>query len=703
MRGVALLAATAMAVLCLGLLRAPVPAGADAILLDPGFEAFEDGSWTVEGAAAESVENPGSGVALRLTLAGADARLFQTIDGAQPGAGYEASVEVWGDAVVTAALRLEFFDSDWAELGAFAQGATASLGAGPQTLSVSHPSAPPGTAGLRLSIVLQGAADLTATLDNATLQETAPEPTPTPEPTSTPTPAPPTSTPTTGPSPTPTRTPTPTKTPTPPNEPTGTRTPAPTGTPTPTRTPTPPKQATPTRTPTMPPTSTPTARPGTNGFGGLLANGDFEQVSGGKPVGWAKFGGEMTSTADAARGAHAACLQSDTSSTKWLHQAVPVEGGAWYAASVEARVSGPAAVSLRVSWYASTDGSGSSIGQHDSPEATAPAWTGLATGPIQAPEAARSARIRLMLWPAGNSAACFDDAYFAAANASPPTPTTPPATNVRPPSPVVTRAVPTAHTPGQPAPTTPAPTGPAVIIAGRATPGPITLRFSEILGDPPEPGRDAPYEWVELVNTGTAPIDLGGWSIEDASGRDELPAATVPPGGYVVVRGHSAVLPAGVLAVSPADGEIGNGLGNTGDRIRLVAPNGTVVDEMSYGDNTSIFDPAPQAPAAGRTIGLLDPLADPGGDSWALTSIDTPGAPNVFPPRAQATATLALTATPNASDPDKPAVTLNEAPDGGGSVAPWMILGGILGIGAGMAGAAFAPRIRRSIEAQRAR
>jgi hypothetical protein len=446
----------------------------------------------------------------------------------------------------------------------------------------------------------------------------------------------------------------------------------------------------------MLPTSTPTARPGSTGFGGLLANGDFEHVSGGKPVGWAKFGGEMSSTSGSARGAYAACLDSDTASTKWLHQAVDVDARGWYAAAVEARVEGPAAASIRVSWYASSDGSGASIAQHDSVETTSSAWTSLATGPVQAPDAARSARVRLMLWPAGVSSACFDDALFVAAGppAEVPTPAPGATTASTPgPSPAPTRTPVTGAAPPAAAPAQP-------LVTGAATPGPATLRFSEVHSDPTQAGRDAAFEWVELLNTGTEPIDLAGWVIEDGSARDTLPAAVVPPGGYAVIAGKSASFPPGVIAVTPADGEIGNGLGNTGDRLRLIAPGGTVVDDMSYGDNTSVFDPPPLAPPAGRTIGLLDPLADPGGDSWALTLTTTPGAPNVFPPQAQATATPAQTATPNASDPGKPDLPLTETP-GGGSVAPWMILGGILGISAGMAGAAFGPRIRRAVEARR--
>ncbi|GMV84674.1 MAG: hypothetical protein AMXMBFR80_05320 [Dehalococcoidia bacterium] len=691
MRGAAWFGATALAVLCLAAVRPGGPAGAEALLLDPGFETLD--TWIVDPGTADLVENPGSGQALRVVLGIGDAKVFQRLE-AQPGAGYSASLEVAGDSGVSAVLRLEFFDGGSIPIPPATQGGVAVLGSGVQVLTVSGATAPAGAAGLQFTVVLSGLTGLAATLDNATLTESAPRPTPTPEPTSTPTPAPPTSTPTTGPAPTATRTATPTRTPTPPKEPAEPRAP------TPTRTPKPPKEATPTRTPTMPPTSTPTARPGSSGFGGLLANGDFEQTAGGKPVGWAKFGGEMTSTLNAARGAHAACLKSTTNSAKWLHQLVPIVGGDWYSASVSARVAGPAAASVRVSWYAAPDGSGSSLEQHDSPETASAAWSSLTTGPIQAPAAATSARIRLMLWPAGTAEACFDDAAFAAATAPAATPT-PSTTPIAGPSPGVTRAVPTAPPPGGAAPAATAPSSPAALVAGQTPPAPATLRISEVVSDPAEPGRDAPYEWVELVNTGATPINLDGWSIEDASERDPLPAVMVPPGGYLLLAGESAARPPGVTAVPLPGGGIGNGLGNDGDLLRLVAPGGTVVDEMSYGDNTSVFDPAPPAPPAGRSIGVINPAADPAGDTWALTLALTPGAPNTFPPRTpSATTTRAPGAT---GTPPRHADPTVEAGSRGGSVAPWVVLGALAGVSGTVGIATLGPRVRQKIEARRAR
>src|SRR5690606_31027845 len=113
---------------------------------------------------------------------------------------------------------------------------------------------------------------------------------------------------------------------------TATRTPTAPRTSTPTRTPTLPRPGTPRPTPTLAPTSTPTRVPG-SGFGGLLANGDFEAIADGRPTYWLNFGGEMAATGDEYRGHYAACLSSTTDSVKWLYQLVSVDAGEWYEAA----------------------------------------------------------------------------------------------------------------------------------------------------------------------------------------------------------------------------------------------------------------------------------------------------------------------------------------------------------------------------------
>jgi hypothetical protein len=213
----------------------------------------------------------------------------------------------------------------------------------------------------------------------------------------------------------------------------------------------------------------------------------------------------------------------------------------------------------------------------------------------------------------------------------------------------------------------------------------ITLRINEVMSNPVEE-PDNRHEWVELFNFGTEAVELAGWWIEDAQNGDSLPALLIPAGGYVVVAGGDYVVPDGVSAVRAGDGRIGLGLNNSGDLIRLRNPAGTVVDAMSYGDNTAILSPPPPAPEPGETIGWKDDRA-----TWAETDRPTPGRPNEFPPEATATAgpessptrVAVLGETSGGADErdDDGESLVEPAARGGASPLLWLILGGAAGAG----------------------
>jgi hypothetical protein len=425
------------------------------------------------------------------------------------------------------------------------------------------------------------------------------------------------------------------------------------------------------------------------GAGGLLANGGFEVLDGDAPAGWSKFGGELFATAAARTGVHAASLLSLTDSTKWVHQAAAVTGGRWYRFSAWAmRESGDGEMFLRLSWYASSDGSGTAIDQVDSLTTTSVVtWTMLDTGPVRAPAGAHSVRARLMLRPSGPMSAAFDDASLVEVEAPPPTPTA---------TATATRAAPSAtptRTPGPANHGSASPPGSAGTSAPRGIAGPAapatsgtTIRLNELLADPVEE-PDNPHEWVEIHNYGDEPVEIAGWTIEDAVSSDILPALTIPGGGYALVAGGDYQAPAGVLVVRPADGRIGQGLNNSGDRLVLRDASGAIVDTVQYGDAADAGDDLPPAPGAGKTIGFN---AVTGG--WALTVRLTPGEANLFlaAPTPDATATQAR-ATPTTMPPgddleDEPAGDDDPGliePGGGGTDPLALLIAGAAG-GAGL-------------------
>lgn len=658
--------------------------------------------WTVSGGSVtQESETVVEGSAARIQSDGAANLLHQPVPIAG-GDGVTVGVEASGDGAVTVSVELVFFDSNFVNVETFV-GAVITPGAAFQPVGVSG-TAPPDAESVAVQVNV--ARSGTAIIDEAYLEITAAPPTatpsPTPLPTSTPTVPAATETATATASATAvvgqattTRTPSPTRTQTPTKTPTGTRTPSPTKAATAVKTPTPIK---PKNTSTPLATSTPTV-PAGSGFGGLLRNGDFEVVREGRPAYWEKYGGTMISTGDAAGGSYAACLESETSSTKWLYQVVSIEPGEWYAGGAEARVTANGAASIRVSWYASADASGSQLSQDESGFSGSSAWVTLSTGPVQAPTNALSARFRLVLQPSGSGSACFDDVVFTVAEAPEP--------DALPSSTAVAGAVIVGPTTGSAEPSTPpkrtgttGETPPVNALGGQApTAGqPGTLRISELMSDPPQTGRDAAFEWVELVNIGSDPMDLAGWQLGDGTSTQALAPGVIPAGGYIVVGGSSVVLPANVLLSIPAGGQIGNGLGNTGDLLRLIAPDGAVADEVSYGDNVKVFDPAPAAPDVDETIGVRDPNADPSSENWARTSRPTPGEVNEFPPTQVSAVAGAKTGVPTAkpgpggSEAASAVVTIEE--DSGGA-ANWIVLAGIAGASLGVAGAAVGPKARR--------
>lgn len=613
--------------------------GGSELLTNPGFEAW--GATGPVGWVGPATQAPGdSGFAALLSGNGV-VELAQVVP-AVPNATYHAEVRSKlqsGDATVS--LRLEFYgstpttplDSVFVQESAFGEAF--------RTLAVERV-APVGTAWISFRVRMNAPTGAEVLVDSASLQVVAdPE------------------------SPTPTTTPTQRPSPTSPTSPTThTRTP----TPTPTRTSTPPP-ATPTPPTSTPPrTGTPTP-PKTGGEWGLLTNGGFESVSGGQPIGWAKNGGTLGVSANAAAGSWAATLHSATASTKWIHQAVPVTGGEWYRVGADARVaSGKGTVFLRIAWYKSHDGSGAMMASVEGDATEAAQWTRLAAGPIQAPREANSARVRLMLRPASDDVVigAFDNVVFEPTEA--------------PPDPIRVPLLAADMVSGGERKAA----GAAVPVAVRAQTGAQGLRISEFASDPVEPGRDTAYEWVELQNTGPDPIDLAGWLLGDANEMDELPAYVVPPGGFVVIAASSASFAADVPVVRVPDGDIGRGLNNTGDVIRLVAPGGIEADAVSYGDNASVNSPAPPAPDAGQTLGRDETGA------WRLTSRATPGGPNEFaaaPARTPQNDPQPRRASSPAADPGEgetqtqDRVEVVESADGGSPV-PWILLGAAGGAGA---------------------
>jgi hypothetical protein len=98
------------------------------------------------------------------------------------------------------------------------------------------------------------------------------------------------------------------------------------------------------------------------------------------------------------------------------------------------------------------------------------------------------------------------------------------------------------------------------------------VRLNEILPVPAQDGIiDEFDEWIELYNAGLSVVDLGGWFLDDGEGGSEpyrIPAGTILPSGvYTLFHGRTT----------------GVALDDVGDMVRLLDPDGAVVDAVAFG------------------------------------------------------------------------------------------------------------------------
>ncbi|WP_309887670.1 lamin tail domain-containing protein [Archangium sp.] len=144
-------------------------------------------------------------------------------------------------------------------------------------------------------------------------------------------------------------------------------------------------------------------------------------------------------------------------------------------------------------------------------------------------------------------------------------------------------------------------------ITGVATQGKVII--NEILAN--EPGGSTSGEFVELVNVGSASVDISGWVIrDDASIRHTFPAGTVLGGGRAIaVFASAAGIPTGTPnAVASSTSVLG--LNNTGDTVTVKtssAKNAATIDSFTYGSGLASQDGvsmnrSPDASATGTFV-----------------------------------------------------------------------------------------------------
>ena len=194
-------------------------------------------------------------------------------------------------------------------------------------------------------------------------------------------------------------------------------------------------------------------------------------------------------------------------------------------------------------------------------------------------------------------------------------------------------------------------------------------------------GNERGLEWVELQNLGGETLFFNGYRIGDNNSVDLLPGFTLSPSGLaLIIPSGSPLSPARLLqesvTVTLASSAIGNGLGNSGDRVLLIDSEGSTMDGVSWGSDRWVNDPACPAVTEGSSIQREvsgsrrtchfqeNPRPSPAKANTLVTPtpMPTPTAALTVTPTPSATPTL--TATPTPTTTPTPSATPTALPDG---------------------------------------
>ncbi len=152
------------------------------------------------------------------------------------------------------------------------------------------------------------------------------------------------------------------------------------------------------------------------------------------------------------------------------------------------------------------------------------------------------------------------------------------------------------------------------------------LVITEVLANPA--GSETTQEFVEIRNLEPGPVSLEGMILEDKTGRDVLPADVLAPDAYAVLvaasydaaDGKDPAPRAGVLLVR-VSGRLGSdGFSNSGEPVRLLAADGTVVSQ--YGGWADVSATA----WSGKSVQRVSADACDAPEGWLKTpQTPTPG------------------------------------------------------------------------------
>ena len=151
--------------------------------------------------------------------------------------------------------------------------------------------------------------------------------------------------------------------------------------------------------------------------------------------------------------------------------------------------------------------------------------------------------------------------------------------------------------------------------------------INEIMADPSPPVGLPEYEYIELYNTTSFPVDLSGWKLVVGNSEKAFPVSSITPEGYLLLCKNEAAEALSVFG--PACGFSSFSIANAGALIQLYDPGGTLVSELSF---TDTWYRDAEKKEGGWSLEQIDPLHPCAGARNWMASNDvlggTPGREN---------------------------------------------------------------------------
>jgi hypothetical protein len=181
----------------------------------------------------------------------------------------------------------------------------------------------------------------------------------------------------------------------------------------------------------------------------------------------------------------------------------------------------------------------------------------------------------------------------------------------------------TATPPTSPTPLTPSTTNPTTI--GHVVISEVYYNVDNVHGSNPL------NQWIELYNGSTVSVDMSGWTIQNSTTQTVLPSGlTLSPSQFLVVEATSNTssywnIPSAARVITLGALSIDGGLSSS-DGLLVKTSSGVVVDAVSWGSNTTAFNPPVSASLLGYSLARKGLSSDTNTASdWSGSTLPKPG------------------------------------------------------------------------------